>query len=491
MKKTAVILLMALLFSLLFSCASDKKDGAEPTQAAAGAADDSGAAAEVFAQDDSAKWNDNLGEFDFGGYEFNFYSRDIAWANAIMDYTEITGSAYEDSVYERNRRLEERFNIKFVNTASPDSAKAKKSMQAGTNDYDVIMIRNADAIVFAGDGLISGFGGFVHIDLSKPYWDDNVNSCLTISNKRYFAAGSFNITSYDMVHVIIFNKSLIARYGLESPYGHVKNGSWTYDVFSEMTKAAVADLNGDGKMDKNDSYGFLSAPKQVLPCFWVAADLKSIEKDANDIPFLAMGSEKFMNVFDRIFEMTWDTEVWYRSKSGENIDPDHTIMFHNDQALFMDCTFFYLKDFRGMDSDFGILPFPKYTKEQEHYYSRMEGCDLFFAPMSAPAESLERTSVILEALASDSAKSVVPVYYDLALKTKFTRDEESAEILDLLFDNRVYDLGDTIWGDKLRDPIVAPMMQNNKRELASKLESIENTMKKQIDIVVEAFEKLD
>ena len=144
-----------------------------------------------------------------------------------------------------------------------------------------------------------------------------------------------------------------------------------------------------------------------------------------------------------------------------------------------------------MESDFGILPFPKYNEQQEKYYSRMEGCDLFFSPMSAPAESLERASVILEALSSDSAKNLIPVYYDLALKTKFTRDEESSEILDLLFENRVYDLGDTIWGDKLRDPVIAPMMQNNKRELASKLESIEKTMEKQIGIIVEAFEKLD
>jgi hypothetical protein len=204
-----------------------------------------------------------------------------------------------------------------------------------------------------------------------------------------------------------------------------------------------------------------------------------------------MGSEKFMNVFDRIFEMTWDTEMWYKSKSGENIDPDCKVMFHNNQALFMDCTFFYLKDFRSMESDFGILPFPKYNEQQEKYYSRMEGCDLFFSPMSATEEFLDRASVILEALSSDSAKNLIPVYYDLALKTKFTRDEESSEILDLLFENRVYDLGDTIWGDKLRDPVIAPMMQNNKRELASKLESIEKTMDKQIEIIVEAFEKLD
>jgi hypothetical protein len=166
-------------------------------------------------------------------------------------------------------------------------------------------------------------------------------------------------------------------------------------------------------------------------------------------------------------------------------------MFQNNQALFMDCTFFYLTSLRNMESDFGILPYPKYTAQQDKYYSRMEGCDLFFMPISAPQENLDRTSVILEALCSDSAKSVVPVYYDIALKTKFTRDDESAEIIDILFENRVFDLGDTAWCDKVRDPIFASMFQRNNRDLVSKLESLDKTVGTLIEKTVDAFERLD
>ena len=38
------------------------------------------------------------------------------------------------------------------------------------------------------------------------------------------------------------------------------------------------------------------------------------------------------------------------------------------------------------------------------------------------------------------AESVIPTYYELVLKRKTIRDEESAQMLDIIFSNRIYDL---------------------------------------------------
>jgi hypothetical protein len=437
-------------------------------------------------------WKDDLGDFDFGGYEFNFMTRTVDFFNCDIDYEEITGEVLEDAIYERNRRIEERFNITFKNIKTYDSSKARNSIKAGDNAYDLIMTRNPDAFtIFAQEGLISGLDTMTHINLDKPYWDMNLTNDLSVANKRYFAVGAFNLSAYDFVHVLIFNKKLLFEYGMSSPYEMVKNGTWTFDVFEQMSKDATRNLTGGDKMTKDDAYGFLFAPKQILPGFWIAAGLKSISKDSGDIPYSMMGTEKFLEVFQRTYEMTWDNNSWFVTTAGENVPPDLLRMFQNNQALFMDCTFFYLSSFRNMESDFGILPYPKYTEQQEKYYSRMEGCELFFAPITAPQESLDRSSVILEALSSDSAKSVVPVYYDLALKTKFTRDNESAEIIDTLFENRIFDLGDTAWCDKVRDPIFAEMFKKNNRDLVSKLDSVNRTIDTLITKTVDAFEALD
>ena len=490
-KKLIALILICMFLAIFASCASDSKSPG--TNESAGTPDSAAHSAdgETPAAADDASWNDDL-NFDFNGYTFRFLTRTVDFFNCAIDYEEISGEVLEDAIYERNRRIEDRFNITFKNITNYDSSKARNSIKAGSDDYDLIMTRNPDAFtIFAQEGLISGLNTLTYINLDKPYWDKYVTNELSIANKRYFACGAFNLSAYDFVHVLIFNKKLLFDYGMPNPYEKVKSGTWTYDAFEEMAKTATRNLSGGDKMGKDDAYGFLSAPKQVLPGFWISAGLKSIAKDENDIPYSTMESEKFLEVFGRIYSMTWDNNSWFVNTDGSNIPPDLRNMFQNDQGLFMDCTFFYLKSLRSMDSDFGILPYPKYNEQQDKYYSRMEGCELFFAPITSSQESLDRSSVILEALSSESAKTVVPVYYDLALKTKFTRDEESAEIIDILFENRVFDLGDTAWCDKVRDPIFAEMFKKNNRDLVSKLDSLNKTLNTLITKTVAAFESLE
>lgn len=186
--------------------------------------------------------------------------------------------------------------------------------------------------------------------------------------------------------------------------------------------------------------------------------------------------------------MTWDNDSWYANKSRDNSDPLLTNMFQSGKGLFMDMTFYYIESLREMEADFGIIPYPKYDEAQDEYYSRIEGCELSCVPITV--SDTERTSIILEALACESAKQVQPAYYDVSLRTKYTRDEESQEMLDIIFDHRVFDLGDTIWCGDLRDGVFEGMFMNNDRAISSKFASMETVMNEKIKTSVEAFQKL-
>ena len=58
----------------------------------------------------------------------------------------------------------------------------------------------------------------------------------------------------------------------------------------------------------------------------------------------------------------------------------------------------------------------------------------------AGPKNFEDLSKVLETMAILSSKSVIPTYYELVLKRKTIRDEESAGMLDIIFSNRTYDL---------------------------------------------------
>ena len=95
---------------------------------------------------------------------------------------------------------------------------------------------------------------------------------------------------------------------------------------------------------------------------------------------------------------------------------------------------------------------------------------------------------VIEAMSCESYNCVIPAYYEVSLKNKHARDEESADMLDIIFANRVMDLGDSIWCSKLRDNIFVSMFSNDDRNLVSRLEKVETQMQKEISKMLAALD---
>ena len=438
---------------------------------------------EIISEDPYAKYEDELGEYDFKGEEFKIQTFEDVNIHNIIDTEEETGEILNDALYKRNRTIEERFNviIKEVLTGNYNHDKTRNTLLAGDADaFDLFSERCPDALSNWQEGLAFSYEDIPVIDLSKPYWNQTMNKSITLGGIQYVALGDFNLNTYDITHTILFNKSMIQDFGLEIPYMLVNSGKWTFTKMEEMMKAVILDLNGDGVMNENDRYGYLAGPKQVLPCFWIAANTLSVGKNESDIPYLAMGSEKFVNAFDKTFSMLWDGGAYYLPKDNwADVPQEARDMFSNGQSLFMDITFIVIENMRSTETDFGIIPYPKYDESQTNYVSRTEYYWTFQVP--SINNNLERAGVMLEALNSYSAKIVIPAYYDLALKTKFARDDESSQMLDLILSTAVIDLGDTILCSDIRDGFMKPMFEKNDRNLSSKVESTERVIQKFIE----------
>ena len=404
------------------------------------------------------------------------------YTNSLLDFEELTGDVYEDAVFMRNRNLEERFNVR-ITVIERGFDELINIIRSGINDYDLYTIRNAEVFSFAQEGLINNINDLPHIDLSKKYWDDFLMDQLTIANKRYFAIGASDFSSYDYAYALVFNKQLLKDYGLENPFDLVKNGTWTFDKFAELSKSGTRDLNGDGQMNEADAWGYVSRSNDVLPGFWVGGGVTAAEKDSDDLPYSTLGSERFINVIDKIFDIIHGNNIYF--------DSFGTLMFANGNVLFNDITLHQLRNLRAMDTDFGILPYPKLNEKQDKYYTRLGGNTLFCTLKAASKEDLERTSVILEAMASESYRTCVPAYYDLMLKSKLARDIESEEIIDYIVAHRVIDLIDNLWVAEIRDGPLNDMFVRKSNTLASLNEKLEPIFNKKRDSMVEAFLELD
>ena len=108
--------------------------------------------------------------------------------------------------------------------------------------------------------------------------------------------------------------------------------------------------------------------------------------------------------------------------------------------------------------------------------------------MPKGGSDLERTSVILEYMCSVSTDTLIDAYYDVTLQRKVSRDDESAEMLDIIFDSYTSDIGLTYEIGGLRDLIQNMMKAKSDTvvsTLASKKESIMTAAEKLYDAVNE------
>ncbi|MGN1346522.1 MAG: hypothetical protein ACI4V1_07030, partial [Eubacteriales bacterium] len=95
---------------------------------------------------------------------------------------------------------------------------------------------------------------------------------------------------------------------------------------------------------------------------------------------------------------------------------------------------------RTMTVDFGILPYPKMDETQERYYTTVLE-NVTAMGILTTTKDLEMSGIVMEAMAAYGNKEISPAYYEVALKSKYARDEESAEMLNIIKASTWYDFG--------------------------------------------------
>ncbi|MCL2816478.1 MAG: extracellular solute-binding protein [Oscillospiraceae bacterium] len=403
---------------------------------------------------------DDLPEMDFNGYGFRILSRgpdyNVHWFAKDIYAEEENGDPINDAVYRRNKIVEDRYNIKIVNLPENGdlAPRALKSVKAGDDAFDMMCHGLSQINGLTTEGYLYDLITFPYIDLTKPWWDQKAVEQLTITGRLFATIGNYLITDKDATWILMFNKQVLQNHNLEDPYQLVKNGDWTMDIMLGMMKAVVKDLNGDGKMDDEDQWGLVSQYRNSEAFYNGAGEYVAKVNPATGEPEITMFSERAIEICEKIFDLQADKNITinadeYNSKYPNNTvwDGMQLVVFNTNRALFYYAGMNRVTLLRDMETDFGIIPPPKYNKDQNDYYPSVEvGCTSSVA-IPVTVTDKDRAGIITEALSAESQYTLLPAYYDISLKTKFARDDESQEMLDLIFANRLYDIGHIYdWG---------------------------------------------
>lgn len=436
-KKIALMLIIALSASTIVSCGGDVQENIPDSTATSDSSEPESTDTGIV-----SRLTDELKEkLGLDGYEFNVLLRpsDSTWSTHDLIADEQNGDILNDAVYDRNRWLNEQcgFVIKGEYCTDPYFSEMATYILSGDSVYDAYFPPARFASSSATQGLLYDLKELAYLDLDADCWNHMFDDALTFGGKLFYATGAITTNSFDSVRLFMFNKTIAAKNKLEDPYELVRAGKWTFDAFDRMAVGAAADLNGDSEMTYDDQWGMAwqSAIGGII--FYYGAGESVTSKDKDDLPVISVGSERSMAVYEKVLDMISDKRVY---NTGANADIFKA--FYDGHSLFLTEVLDAAKSLRPYDVDFGILPVPKYDENQSEYVQYVDGWCLSPIVVPVNVENPDRAGFVIQALAEASKQYLVQPYYDKVLTGKALRDDESAEMLDIVVNNFVLENSD-------------------------------------------------
>ena len=394
---------------------------------------------------------DELGEIDWGGDDFTVlyvesFKGEVYAENGTVDKDGGASQVINDAVYERNSLFEDRCNLVFK-TIEKDASAVNSSVQneasAPTGDFQMIDARLGETSTLATSGYLYDFYE-LGIDLDHEWWDSGTAQ-FVLAGGVYFMSGSLNYGDDGVTYVLIFNKDMQKTYSntVPNPYQTARDGEWTLEYFNNVIQGISAD-NGDGKWNELDTYGFINT-WEYGNTFFIGSDLRYINNTGDDGEITLFLSdkaqmEKALNVLELSQAIYHNNNASYMSPPGE--EGKGQTAFKENRGLFYGEVVNHLTPLtREMETEFGILPVPKYDKAQEFYRTWTHASGSTFSVTAAiPAAKAETMGLVVQAYAILSHQLLKPAYYDIMLTSRNVHDADSADMMDLMFANRVYEM---------------------------------------------------
>lgn len=477
MTKLIAVLLASLV--LVCSCAQSVDDGTSGKNSAD--ANDTTQAAET---------EKPLETVDLDGFELRILNYDktwFTWANTDMDAEELNGEILNDALFNRTLKTEQNFNAKvnFEYVKSTHDV-IGPLVFAGDDVYDMAML--FDAAI--DDAIASGWLGFWDelgtINFEDKHWDADVVKLYNFNGRQVALDGAFSLYNYSTRHCYAFNKRMLTDLNVGyNPYDLVNDGGWTLDKLYEIASAAVRDTDGDGNITVKDTFGISGTVTRHYSALLAGSGVRYVDKDAEGMLYFTVARDEYaVSVIQKLVELNVGNHIY--SSGTNDIGGGDETLFRNGHTLFTAAYINEVSALRDMDDDIGILPPPKFTEDQKRYYSLVEGGALSVILKTLTPERYENVGILLNALAYYSRQDVIPAYIEVLLKSKVSRDEESASMIELIFDSSFYDLGTGVWSSIIKNNYTSKIFLPRSTNVASVTASIESQATAAIDEFMEA-----
>ena len=513
-KITALLLCLLLVAScLLVACDKGGDDTSSGSTGTTSTGNNSGTTDSKYLDDNGRYWpsySDSMRESLIGDRtEFRvlvyddttqktYYSEEIEPGK----YT-TTDAKLTEAVTERNNLVSEKLGIDVKAVYTDDvTTTMRQEMLAPSGTFDAAMPFLNGCATLAQEGALYDLREFEEqgiIDLSAPWYDQNANESLSIQNKIYFTVSDMSIMQKIVSFSVTYNPELLAtKFPNLDLFQTVIDGEWTLDKMLELGREFASDADGNGTQDYNDEWGLVSSHGDAIQ-FYLASGETLCAKDENDDPIISIGGARSLSVSQKILGLLQQKDwiIHYQDILAQGVptsEGSNTALriFGEERALFRVSAFSAIKKLRAYEIDYAIVPMPLADSTQTEYYTP---CSAVYAygigiPSTLSRDDARFAAYMIDVLSAGGKEYIATAYYDQILKNKDALSDTSkdVDILDLIFENVVYDVG-YIYGFSGLSTMHTTLMASGSTDVSSHLESIRGQVNQKIEEVIAQFRK--
>lgn len=445
-RRTALLLAVLMLLSVFIVSCTDDKNKKPNGEWSLGEGE-----GREFTKDDLPN------DLNFKGYEMNILYRAGDWINLY----ECEGS--EDAnenpvyqkVYERNVRVETRLNCKlnWIPTASGGLGETQNEMAQTllkTEWYDFILTTNNTILSLGQNQFLSELSYTKYLNLEQPWWWNDVFEEMSYDGQSInFICGDMNIGNIHKMSALYFNFDHVRNYLQMEPkdfYKLVDEKKWTIEKFMTLSNVWIdtgIDPNGMNSKDQNDIFSFPYCGGETINQFLLSTKIANnlyTRKDNGMVEFHLDKNEDIVRTVDLMRKLIHEsTGAWNRTENPSPFDSGIITEFANGNYIFLPqrLTAVSSMDMRDMQTDFGILPYPL-LDEGDDYVSDIQTsstCVCIPVVVETDPDAFDRSCAVLEALAAEAYRRTTESFYEMALKNRYTRDDDGRRMIDVIYNS--------------------------------------------------------
>ncbi len=437
----SILCAFLMLLPLLIACSGKPDSGKTGTGAPSGG----GTAAAVsgtVTEDKGLVSVDSVPALDFDGESFDI----LQYTKNNWFYVEDqNGEQLNDIVYERNRTLEERFNITIgePNTLDWDDLKDLISTLVPTGDdtYDMVSQSLRRTETTLSKGVFRNVLDLPYIDIDNPWYTQGLEDAV-VAGKLLFLTGDYTLSYTAGTVVVYFNKAKWDDYihTQNDLYQIVRDGKWTLYRMMGYCADLYNDVNGNSKRDEDDFYGFEPYFISCVDAWVYGSNVRRIRIVGHDYEIVQdMLEEPLIDLYTKLRNfMAYSDGSAY---GVYDIDYGGNSLFLSGHALFSSFSVGEMTtpEMVAMEDDFGVLPVPKWNEDQQEYYTNVDNGAADVIGVLKTVKNTELVGAVIEAMSATSYTYVMPLYCNTVLELRAARDPETSEMLRMIMDTRVMD----------------------------------------------------